>query len=185
MLPVLTKRFCRFPFLFAVAAVCALTSPGRADEPAPHRKQVKYEIEFLQDMTDHHHMAVMMAELCEGRAIHAELLELCEEIIAAQTSEIETMQSWLDDWYGISYEPHMTRRGERQLESLAQLDGAEFEIAFMEMMIKHHRTAIKEGKACLKKAYHEDLIELCEDIIAVQSAEIALLEMWLDDWYGC
>ena len=32
---------------------------------------------------------------------HEELRELCENIIATQTAEIELMQSWLCHWYGI------------------------------------------------------------------------------------
>lgn len=53
----------------------------------------------------------------------------------------------------------------------------------MEMMIEHHSTAIKEGRQCVRKAYHEELIDLCENIMATQSMEIMLMEMWLCDWY--
>ena len=54
----------------------------------------------------------------------------------------------------------------------------------MEMMIKHHEKAIKEGQHCLDKAYHTELRELCQNIIATQSAEIALMQTWLCQWYG-
>ena len=62
---------------------------------------------------------------------------------------------------------------EKMTERLASLTGAEFEIAFMEMMIKHHEKAIKEGRHCLDKAYHAELRELSENIITTQSAELA------------
>lgn len=59
---------------------------------------------------DHHAMAVMMSEICLTNAtVHEELRTVCGEIITAQTQEISTMQSWLQDWYGISYSPQMTR----------------------------------------------------------------------------
>ena len=32
---------------------------------------------------------------------------MCQDIAANQTAEIETMQAWLQDWYGIAYEPDM------------------------------------------------------------------------------
>ena len=64
------------------------------------------------------------------------------------------------------------------------LSGAEFEIAFMEMMIKHHEAAIREGERCLDRAYHAELRSLCEDIIETQSAEIAQMQTWLCEWYG-
>lgn len=89
------------------------------------------------------------------------------------------MQVWLDGWYGLEYEPEMKPGDMNQMEKLAVLNGAEFEIEFMEMMIKHHSKAIKEGEQCLKRAYHPDLLELCGDIIEAQTAEIDLMESWL------
>jgi uncharacterized protein (DUF305 family) len=64
------------------------------------------------------------------------------------------------------------------------LNGAEFEIAFMEMMIKHHEKAIREGQHCGDTAYHAELRELCENIIRTQSAEITQMQTWLCQWYG-
>ena len=137
----------------------------------------------MQDMIDHHAMAVMMAMLCEDRAVHPELLALCEQIVVAQSAEIQEMQGWLEDWYGVEYEPEMTKGMQRQMAKLAELEGAEFEIAFMEMMIRHHQTAVREGTRCVDRAYHQDLIELCEGIVATQTAEIALMRDWVCDWY--
>jgi len=70
------------------------------------------------------------------------------------------------------------------MEKLAALSPEEFEIAFMEMMIKHHAKAVKEGEHCLERAYHEELRQLCENIIATQTEEIALMQAWLCAWYG-
>ena len=67
---------------------------------------------------------------------------------------------------------------------LDALDGEEFEITFMEEMIRHHETAIREAERCVERAYHEDLVNLCENIIETQSAEIAQMEAWLCEWYG-
>jgi uncharacterized protein (DUF305 family) len=72
----------------------------------------------------------------------------------------------------------------RQMEKLAALDGEDFEVAFMRMMIRHHRQAVVESTRCVDRAYHPELVELCEGIIATQSAEIELMQTWLCDWYG-
>jgi uncharacterized protein (DUF305 family) len=157
--------------------------PVGADDPAPHPATAQYEIRFLESLIDHHMMAVLTAQLCEDLALHEDLLMLCQQIEAAQTAEIEEMQTWLEDWYGISYEPEMTRQMQRQIEELGSLSGADFEIAFMTMMISHHETAVTEGDRCAERAYHQDLIELCEDIVVTQSMEIAVMEDWLCDWY--
>ena len=109
---------------------------------------------------------------------------MCEQIIATQSREIEVMQSWLTDWYGISYEPQMSKQEQRELQALGGLSGAEFEIRFMEMMIEHHQAAIREASDCIERAYHRQLIRLCERIIAAQSAEIEQMRAWLCEWYG-
>ena len=94
--------------LLACTAVLSLGVPTLwADQPAPAPNQSKYEIRFMTEMIDRHMMAVMMAQTCLTRAFHSELLQTCEQIIASQTQEIQTMQSWLRDWYGISYSPEM------------------------------------------------------------------------------
>jgi uncharacterized protein (DUF305 family) len=72
----------------------------------------------------------------------------------------------------------------RMMEKLASLSGAEFEIEFMQMMIKHHLAAIREASKCVERAYHDELRELCEDIITTQAAEIEQMRTWLCEWYG-
>ena len=152
--------------------------------PASTRSAANSEVKFMTDMIDHHHMAVMMAEMCTAKAIHPALRSLCENIRTTQMAEIEQMQGWLQDWYGIGHEPVMKPGHEKMMDRHASLSGAEFEIAFMEMMIKHHEKAIKEGRQCLDKAYHAELHELCENIIRTQSAEIAQMQTWRCQWYG-
>jgi uncharacterized protein (DUF305 family) len=158
-----------------------------AGAPAPNPSTTRYETRFMQGMIDHHAMAVMMGEMCVDRAVHDELRSMCEGIVATQSQEIATMQGWLSDWYGSSYEPQMKPADAKKMESLAALDGLEFEISFMETMIKHHENAIQEASRCVERAYHSELIELCEDIIEVQQTEIAQLRGWLCEWYdiGC
>ena len=164
---------------FALSAIPAL----QADSPAPRPGQVKFEVRFLTDMIEHHNMAVMMGTLCEERAVHEELRDLCHEMVAAQTSEIEQMQTWLDDWYGITHEPEMKNKDHRMMDHLADLSGEEFEIEFLTMMIRHHEKAIREGMHCVDHAYHKGLIELCESMVQTQTEEILLMEQWLCEWY--
>lgn len=144
----------------------------------------QFEIRWMQNMIDHHHMAVMMAEICLQKAVHPELKTLCENIIAAQTREIRQMQGWLRDWYGITYEPQMKPGDMRQMEKMAALSPTEFEIAFMEEMIRHHRMAIMEAQMALRKASHEELKQLARDIIRTQSQEIQQMRTWLCQWYN-
>lgn len=170
--------------LQALLLIASMVSAGWAAAPAPNTGTARFEVDFMEGMIDHHAMAVEMATICEAQAVHAELAELCTEIRVAQQQEIDTMQSWLQAWYGVSYAPEMSRGDMRRMEKLASLSGAEFEIAFMETMIRHHAQAIREASTCLERAYHTELLDLCENIIVAQTMEIQLMRTWLCDWYG-
>lgn len=170
--------------LAPIAAVLVLSTSLFAAAPAPSKDQAKFEVRFLEQMIDHHYGAVKMAELCEGRVIHAELQEMCDSIKTMQLAEIELMQSWLQSWYGVTHEPQLSGKARRQVERLSQLTGAEFEVAFMTMMIEHHSMALKMGIECLNEAYHSELINKCAEMVALQGDEIAQLRLWLMQWYG-
>ena len=168
-------------FLVGLAILAFAAAPIMAEAPAPDKSTARFEVDFMADMIDHHAMAAMMAEMCVEKAIHEELISTCEQIIATQSQEIAMMQSWLQDWYGVSYAPEVKMDG---MHRLMKLEGEEFEIAFMEMMIRHHRQAIKEGETCLDRGYHPELLGLCQNIIETQSAEIEQMQAWLCEWYG-
>lgn len=54
---------------------------------------------FLQEMVVHHKGAVAMAEQVLATSKRPELRKLAEDIIAAQTKEIQMMQGWEQEWF--------------------------------------------------------------------------------------
>jgi uncharacterized protein (DUF305 family) len=169
--------------LSALVAGCVLlVAPGFADGPAPTPAAAHYEVKFMTDMIDHHMMAVMMSQHCLEKAVHTELRAMCQNIIETQTAEINLMQSWLQSWYGISYEPEMKMTGE--MKRMMSMSAEMFEIEFMQMMIRHHFKAIKEAQQCQRRAYHPELIQLCQKIEATQTQEIQTMQTWLCSWYS-
>lgn len=171
----------------------------------------------MQGMIDHHQMALDMAADCLERAETESVLALCQDIIDAQTAEIEMMQGWLLDWYNNQYEPMsmmnmmdmgmmggmhgrhgdhgdhgrhggMGRQGPfvdppmmmGMFAGFNQVDGIEYEIAWLEAMIDHHDDALHMAERLLARvpegAGHPELFELAQQIIADQTAEIELME---------
>lgn len=164
-----------------VAAILS-TTPILGSAPAPSQRQARFEIRFMQNMIDHHAMAIMMAQVCIQKAVHGgELQQMCQSIIASQSSEIQKMQGWLNAWYGTSYTPNPSNAG---MQKLDRLTGAEFEIEFMQEMAEHHAEAIGEATDCLLRAYHKELRDLCENIIKAQATEVNLMRTWLCQWYS-
>ena len=66
------------------------------------------------------------------------------------------------------------------LAKLASLSGAEFEIEFMKMFIRHHFRIIVESAKCVDRAFHQELEEeICQPIILNQSADIRIMQRLL------
>jgi uncharacterized protein (DUF305 family) len=54
---------------------------------------------FLEQMIPHHQMGVMMASMAQINTQHAELRELQQAMVRAQSEEIAQMQQWYRQWY--------------------------------------------------------------------------------------
>ena len=54
---------------------------------------------FLDEMIIHHQGAIDMAQMVKIGSNRPELRQLAEDIIAAQTKEIEMMRQWLSQWF--------------------------------------------------------------------------------------
>lgn len=53
---------------------------------------------FVEDMIPHHQMAVMMASMLKNGTNRPEMKKLADDIILAQTAEIDLMRKWLTEW---------------------------------------------------------------------------------------
>lgn len=53
---------------------------------------------FVEEMIPHHQMAVMMASMLRNGTTRSEMRRLAENIISAQTDEIDQMRDWLSEW---------------------------------------------------------------------------------------
>ncbi len=211
----------------------------QADGPIEGRAG-RSEVRYLEGMIDHHQMALDMAQDCLTKATTESVKTLCQNILDAQSAEIETMQGWLSTWYGIDYAPMpmsdfmdmmsmmdmmqglsiedmmqmmegldtsgnmmgmmMQMMGMMQDDAVgmggmdgispmgdmpmtmgmmsgwSQLEGVEYEIAWLEAMIDHHDDAVHMSERILKIAEHEELRTLAQSIIDAQTGEIELME---------
>jgi len=57
-----------------------------------------FDKEFIEQMIPHHQMAVMMASMLKNGTNRPEMQKLADDIIAAQTREIDQMRAWLKTW---------------------------------------------------------------------------------------
>lgn len=206
--------------LVLILAVFALPMIS-ADSPVDGREG-RAEMRFMQGMIDHHQMALDMAADCLERAETESVVTLCQNIIDAQSAEIEMMQGWLLDWYNIQYTPMsmMEMMGMDMMGGMGdthgghgghgnmgmqgpfvdppmmmgmfagfnQVEGIEYEIAWLESMIDHHDDALHMAQRLLMRvpegAGHPELFALAQQIIADQTAEIELMEQLILELAG-
>ncbi len=58
------------------------------------------ELSFINEMIVHHQGAIDMAQILLNGTERPELIKLSEDIITAQTNEIEMMNTWKREWFG-------------------------------------------------------------------------------------
>jgi len=178
----------------------AIDDTGGEGEEASHNEA---DVAFAQMMIPHHEQAVVMSQLAPDRAEDEQVLELAEQIEAAQAPEIEEMTGWLEDWgeevgghdmgdmdmeegedmgdmdMDDSSMPGMM--SDEEMTELEGLSGAEFDVMFLEMMTAHHEGALEMAETEIADGEFPDAIALAETIIETQQAEIEEMEGLLAD----
>lgn len=147
-----------------------------------------FEIKFMQDMIIHHQSAIAMAKLVPTHTKRAELITLSQNIITAQTREITNMTTWLAQWYheepltdSMSVPGMSTMMGD--MNSLEHAKDAEFDHHFLMMMIAHHQQAVNMAHLIPSKTQRPELVQLGQNIVQTQSAEIQQMQGWQQQWF--
>ena len=132
---------------------------------------------FLQMMIPHHEQAIEMSDLALSKSKNPEVLKLAQQIKDAQSSEIVSMKSWLQE-AGLSedmgHEMDHGMGGMMTAEELALLKsatGKEFDKQFLTSMIAHHEGAL-HMVMMIKDSEDSNLRTLYQNIVKTQSDEI-------------
>ena len=132
---------------------------------------------FLQMMIPHHEQAIEMSDLALAISKNSEVLKLAEQIKAAQSAEIVSMKSWLQD-AGMSEDMgHEMDHGmggmmtAEELASLKSATGKEFDRQFLTSMIAHHEGAL-HMVMMIKDSEDSNLRTLYQNIVKTQTEEI-------------
>jgi uncharacterized protein (DUF305 family) len=188
--------------LLAAAALGAAGCGGNDDgeraaeeQPTAASGQVPFDRAFIDAMVPHHKAAIEMArEAKKGGLTDPELVEIADDIIATQQTEIDRMLEWREQWFaskerdseaaaldvlGLSAaEAGMEHSG----ENLATVDAVDQ--AFAGMMIGHHTGAIRMASLATEKADHDEIKMLAGDIIAAQQREIDIMQAYFMGAHG-
>ncbi len=168
----------------ALGAFTVAIEPIVASQPAPRNRLTQLEIRLMRDLIDGHNFAIQMSQVCLRNATLEDLKSLCQQVITAQQQEIQTLQSWLSEWYGISYSPTSNKFSQNVISQLAGLSGDDFNITFMKTLTSHHWGAITFAGEIIDRAYHVEFVNLGANVVTAQAEEINQLRGWLKNIYG-
>ena len=158
---------------------------GSFDEDQP------FDLQFIDQMIVHHQMAIMSSEHMISDSERPELRQLAENIQRSQSEQIEQMQEWRNEWHpddteqapGMSNDMMDDGMMEQMMGGSMQrmMGGDTANAMFLRMMIPHHQDAIDMSEEALERAEYPELKELAQTIIDEQSAEIDLMQGYLDE----
>ncbi len=143
---------------------------------------------FIEQMIPHHESAIEMAKLAKEKSKHEEIKTLADNIISSQTSEINTMRQWYEDWYKTDV-PTVTADhmwGGMTMDSQGSTDAlnnaADFDEAFLKEMVPHHQMAVMMASMLDVATNRPEMKKLASDIIAAQTKEINDMRSWQQQW---
>lgn len=154
------------------------------------------DVMFAQMMIPHHQQAVEMSDIILAEDdVDGDVLELAEQIKAAQAPEITQMTGWLEGWDaevpsmgGMDGMEGMDSGGEmygmmspEEMQSLEGADGADGSRLYLEQMTAHHEGAVEMAQAEVDGGTNPEAIELAETIIETQQDEIGQMQDLLAD----
>jgi uncharacterized protein (DUF305 family) len=144
------------------------------------------DVMFAQMMIPHHEQALELADMALDPTLMAseQVKVLASQIKSAQDPEIDLMAQWLDEWeqplMDMSVDHSMTMDGMLTVEeigAIGQMNGEEFDQAWIRAMIAHHKGAIKMAETVTTEGESVLVQELANTIIQAQKSEIDTLEL--------
>ncbi len=160
---------------------------GTFDEDKP------FDLQFIDQMTMHHEGAIMSSRMMIGDSERPELRELARNIEESQSRQIDQMRNFRDEWYpdaeqtsGMPAGAMGEMMGEGMMEGMmggsmqGMMGGDATDEMFLQMMIPHHQTAVDMSEKALEESDRPELKKLAQTIKEEQSAEIKLMQGYLD-----
>lgn len=151
-----------------------------------------YDLKFIDTMTQHHRDGLQMAKMATTKASHSELKQMAQKMVDGQQKEIAQMQSWRDAWFpsapaAIDHQmPGMAetmKTMQADMSKLMRATGNDFDHQFIDVMSKHHASAIAMGKEALGKAQRSELKELATKIVDEQSKDNDKMKTMSAQWF--
>jgi uncharacterized protein (DUF305 family) len=158
------------------------------------------DIGFAQDMSVHHRQAVLMAGLARDRSADPAIRSIAFDIETNQLEQVGRMQGWLNLWNAAALPtgrymtwmtdasmPGMAHDGRTgvtpgvetmpgmaspaDLERLRAANGAQFDVLFLQLMLRHHQGGAPMARYVAQHAETAQVRNLADKMAISQSTE--------------
>ena len=147
--------------------------------------------DFAMMMKSHHQAAVDMAQAELESGKDESLKKMAQNIIDAQKSEINELQSFLDNHKNPekNYDPSMKEKGfskvmDQNMTMMMDMpkmdESASTDKHFVQMMVPHHQGAIMMAEGFVQFGKDPGLVSMAKKIIADQKMEIEQFKKWAE-----
>jgi uncharacterized protein (DUF305 family) len=171
-----------------VGVVLLLTACTGGDRSGPLNDA---DVAFAQGLLVADDHATEVVELIGPHTTRPELTALASETLSSRGEEIAKVQAWLGRWgkpvepgAGLDPETELPPGllSDEQLNQLDQLEGAGFDLAFVDAFSSHHRGVIELAERELREGSLGEVKELARQVVDGRKAEIDQLAGWKGQW---
>lgn len=146
---------------------------------------------YIDMMIPHHASIIALAQAALPRLQDERLRALAEAVVTAQTAEIEELQGYRLEFYRSATPESIDEHGMMQLmgdstqsmdEMMAEMDtdaqlaafcaAADADLAFIDLTIPHHESAVVSSQVVVAKAVHPEIRDFAQRVIEAQQREI-------------
>ena len=158
---------------------------GQGMESAMPGRAGSADAMFAVQMAVHHESAVQMARLAEQRAQRPEVRQLARDIERTQMAEIAELRAAATR---LGTDPDAPAGGMGagmaggmgSETDLAGVSDEQFDRAFLEAMIPHHRMGVHMAQMVQQAGSDQQIAAMAAEMVRVQTNEISLMQDWLD-----
>ncbi|KAA2259414.1 DUF305 domain-containing protein [Solihabitans fulvus] len=184
--------------LLGAAVGLLIQLPGSGDTASPSADSV--DVGFCQDMATHHRQAVEMSNIALQKSTDPALRQIAFDVESSQLEQVGRMKGWLSLWSQPEQSPGTTHMAwmagaaghahggastgstgvttmpgiasQDELAKLRSLSGKDFDVYFLQLMIRHHEGGGPMARYAAEHAGVSVVRTLAENMLKSQSSEI-------------
>ncbi|WP_433264551.1 DUF305 domain-containing protein [Actinosynnema sp. CS-041913] len=179
--------------LLGAAVGLLIKLPGSDSSSAPGRDSV--DVGFAQDMAVHHLQGITMANTARDKTADPAIRQLAFDIESTQLEQVGRMKGWLSLWglpeqsadgthmkWMTSSSHHSSSNEGRtglmpgmatseELAKLRSLTGTEFDVYFLQLMLRHHQGGAPMAEYAARQAGIPVVRTLADNMLKSQASE--------------